>query len=92
MQSITYQIVMLIVVPIQFITGLMLWNIKGFEHWVGLMGGIRVVDTVHVLIFVFFVSFIFIHAYMGTLGHTRSAHFKEMFTGYEDSEEDSEEK
>jgi len=91
MQSITYQIVMLIVVPIQFITGLMMWNIKGFETWVNLIGGIRIVDTIHVLIFIFFVSFIFIHAYMGALGHTPSAHFKEMFTGYEDSEEEEEE-
>lgn len=88
MQSITYQIVMLIVVPIQFVTGILLWNIDGFETLINMLGGIRVVDTIHVLIFVFFVSFIFIHAYMGALGHTPSAHFKEMFTGYEDAEED----
>jgi thiosulfate reductase cytochrome b subunit len=52
-----------------------------------MFGGVRVVDTIHVLIFIFFVSFIFIHAYMGALGHTPSAHFKEMFTGYEDVDE-----
>jgi len=84
MQSMTYQIVMLIVVPVQFVTGLLLWNIEGFERWVSMLGGVRVVDTVHVLIFIFFISFIFIHAYMGALGHTPSAHFKEMITGYED--------
>ena len=87
MQSITYQIVMLIVVPIQFVTGIMLWNLEGFEPLVNMFGGVRVVDTIHVLIFIFFVSFIFIHAYMGALGHTPSAHFKEMFTGYEDVDE-----
>ena len=87
MQSITYQIVMLIVVPLQFITGILLWNIKGFEYWINLAGGVRVVDTVHVLIFIFFVSFILIHAYMGALGHTPSAHFKEMITGYEEAED-----
>jgi len=26
---------------------------------------------------------------MGALGHTPSAHFKEMFTGYEDAHEES---
>jgi len=88
MQSITYQIVMLIVVPIQFVTGIIMWNIDGFEPLINMLGGIRVVDTIHVLIFIFFVSFIFIHAYMGALGHTPSAHFKEMFTGYEDADED----
>lgn len=89
MQSITYQIVMLIIVPLQFVTGIMMWNIKGFEYWINLAGGVRVVDTIHVMIFIFFVSFILIHAYMGALGHTPSAHFKEMITGYEEAEEDS---
>ncbi|MDH4020652.1 MAG: cytochrome b/b6 domain-containing protein [Xanthomonadales bacterium] len=84
MQSITYQIVMLLVVPIQFITGIMMWDIKRFEAPIAFLGGIRSVDTVHVLIFIFFVSFTMIHAYMGALGHTPSAHFKEMFTGYEE--------
>ncbi len=85
MQSITYQIVMLLVIPAQFATGIMMWDIKRFEDWIALLGGIRVVDTIHVLIFIFFVSFILVHAYMGALGHTPSAHFKEMFTGYEEA-------
>ena len=91
MQSVTYQIVMLIVVPIQFVTGILLWDIQGFERWVNMLGGVRVVDTIHVLIFIFFVSFIFIHAYMGALGKTPSAHFKEMLTGYEADAEDEDE-
>jgi thiosulfate reductase cytochrome b subunit len=37
-----------------------------------------------VLIFIFFTAFIMVHAYMGALGATPSAHFKEMFTGYEE--------
>ena len=79
---------MLIVVPIQLLTGILLWNIEGFEKWINMLGGVRVVDTIHVLVFIFFVSFIFIHAYMGALGHTPSAHFKEMITGYEDHDGD----
>ena len=89
MQSITYQIIMLLVVPVQFITGIMMWDIKRFEGPIAMLGGIQNVDTVHVLIFIFFVSFTMIHAYMGALGHTPSAHFKEMFTGYEDAHEES---
>jgi thiosulfate reductase cytochrome b subunit len=84
MQSISYQIVMLLVVPVQFFTGIMMWDVKRFESWINFFGGIKVIDTVHVLIFIFFVSFIMIHAYLGSLGATRSAHFKEMFTGYEE--------
>ncbi|NIP17806.1 MAG: hypothetical protein GWM87_06380 [Xanthomonadales bacterium] len=51
-------------------------------------GGIRVVSTIHMLIFIFFVSFMLIHIYLSSLGHTPSAHFKAMFTGYEEEHED----
>jgi len=84
MQSITYQIVMLLVVPIQFITGLMMWDVKRFEGLISMTGGLNVVVTVHVLIYIFFVSFTLIHAYMGALGNTPATHFREMFTGYEE--------
>ena len=55
------------------------------------VGGIGVIDTVHVLVFIFFVSFVMVHAYMGALGRTPATHFREMFTGYEELEEDMEE-
>jgi len=85
MQRLTYQLIMLVAAPISFITGIMLWDIKRFQSWIELMGGIRVVDTIHVLMFILFVFFIFVHAYMGALGPKPSTHYKEMFTGYEES-------
>ena len=45
MQSITYQIIMLLVVPVQFITGLMMWDIKRFEAPIAMLGGISMVST-----------------------------------------------
>jgi thiosulfate reductase cytochrome b subunit len=50
-------------------------------------GGVRVVDTVHVLCFIFFVGFILVHPYLASLGHPWTAHFKAMITGYEEVEE-----
>jgi thiosulfate reductase cytochrome b subunit len=90
MQRLTYQLIMLVVAPISFITGVMLWDIKRFASWIEMMGGIRVVDTVHVFVFILFVFFILIHAYMGALGETPLAHYKEMLTGYEESGEAAE--
>ena len=84
LQSMTYQIVMLMVVPVQFVTGILMWDIKRFEGWIDVLGGIRVVSTIHILIFILFVFFILVHAYMGALGHKPSSHYKEMFTGYEE--------
>lgn len=86
LQSVTYQIVMLLLVPLQFLTGVLLWDLKHFAPAVDFFGGVRVVDTVHVLLFIFFVGYIFAHAYLGSLGHTPGAHFKAMITGYEDVE------
>jgi thiosulfate reductase cytochrome b subunit len=86
MQMVTYQLVMLVAVPIQFITGIMMWDVKRFEVWVEMMGGLRVVNTIHVLVFILFVFFMLVHAYMGALGKKPSTHFKEMFTGYEEED------
>ena len=87
MQSMSYQVIMLLLVPIQFYTGVLLWDVKRFSGMIDLLGGVRVVDTAHVLIFIFFSGFIFMHIYLATLGHTRMAHIKSMFTGYEEIEE-----
>ena len=88
LQSSLYQIVMLLLVPIQFYTGLMLWNVKTFSRQVDFFGGVRVVDTVHVLIFIFFVAYILVHAYLGALGPTPTAHYKAMITGWEDEDDE----
>jgi len=84
LQKLTYDLIMLLVVPIQFITGLFLWDVNRFAGAVATLGGVRTVDTVHVLLFIFFSAFLPVHAYLATLGHTPGAHFKAMFTGYEE--------
>ncbi|MDH3288113.1 MAG: cytochrome b/b6 domain-containing protein [Betaproteobacteria bacterium] len=85
MQSMMYQVVMMLLVPVVFFTGILLWDVTRFYGLVELFGGVRVIDTVHVLIYIFCVFFIIFHIYMGSLGHTVSAHYKAMFvTGYEE--------
>jgi len=85
----SYQIIMLLLVPIQFITGILLWDVQRYSATVEFFGGVRVVDTVHVLIFIVFAAFIFIHPYLATLGRTPTAHIKAMFTGYEEIEDET---
>ena len=90
LQRTLYQILMLLLLPLQFVTGVLLWDVNRFQHAIDMIGGVRVVDTVHVLIFIFFVFYMFIHPYLATLGHTPTAHIKAMITGYEDVEEEPE--
>ena len=86
MQSMMYQIIMVLMVPIQFYTGLLLWDVGRFSGMVEMLGGVRVVDTIHVLLFIFFSGFLIVHIYLGSLGHTPAAHFEAMITGYEEVE------
>lgn len=84
MQQKTYAMIMFVLVPLQITTGLFLWEIKRFENYIQFMGGIRIVNLVHVLLFFFFAAFMVGHIYLATLGHTPLAHIKAMFTGYEE--------
>ncbi len=88
LQSMMYQIIMLLLVPIMFFTGLLLWDVTRFSLIVEALGGVRVVDTVHVLLFIVFSGFLIVHVYLASLGHTPSAHFKAMITGYEEVEDE----
>ncbi len=84
LQKLTYQFVMFISAPVTFLTGLMMWDTHRFGGLIEMVGGIRVVNTIHVLMFILFVMFVLVHIYMGFLGKKPSSHYKEMFTGYEE--------
>lgn len=87
MQQMAYLNIMALFIPLQMISGLLMWDVKGFAPWIAAAGGIKIVDSVHVLLFLFFSSFLFVHLYLASLGHTPTAHLKAMITGYEETDE-----
>jgi len=87
MQQMAYLAIMMLLIPLQLGTGVLLWDVKAFQGWINVLGGIKIVDSIHVFLFLFFTSFLFVHVYLATLGHTVTAHIKAMFTGYEEVEE-----
>jgi thiosulfate reductase cytochrome b subunit len=89
LQSMLYQVIMMLLVPLQFATGILLWDVTRFASTVEMLGGVRIVDTVHVVLFIFFCGFVIVHIYLGALGHTPSAHFKAMLTGFEEVEDEA---
>jgi len=89
LQKNAYVGIMFVFLPAQMITGLFLWRVKRFENYIDLIGGIKIVSSIHVLLFFFFLAFIVVHIYLASLGHTPWAHFKAMFTGYEEQHEPS---
>ena len=87
LQQKAYVVIMFVFLPVQMITGLFLWRVKTFENYIDLLGGIKILSTIHVMLFFFFTAFIIVHVYLSTLGHTPLAHLKAMFTGYEEHHE-----
>lgn len=88
LQQMTYLSIMVMLLPLQLVTGLLMWDMKMFSGVIAIAGGIKIVDTLHVLLFLFFSAFFMVHIYLATLGHTATAHIKAMFTGFEEEEEE----
>ncbi len=88
MQQVSYLMIMAALIPVQIITGLLLWDPHLFGTYVNIIGGIQIADMIHVLLFIFFSAFIIVHFYLATLGHTTWAHIIAMFTGYEEEHEE----
>jgi thiosulfate reductase cytochrome b subunit len=90
MQQVSYLMIMTLLIPVQIITGLFLWNPKLFSPVVNIVG-IQIIDAIHVLLWIFFSAFMIVHFYLATLGHTPLAHIISMFTGYEEEHNGHEE-
>ncbi len=87
MQQISYLMIMALLIPLQIITGLILWDPELFGSLAKLIGGIQIATLIHTALWIFFSAFIIVHFYLATLGHTPMAHIKAMFTGYEEEHE-----
>jgi thiosulfate reductase cytochrome b subunit len=88
MQQVSYLMIMVLLIPLQLITGLLLWDPQLFSPIINVAGGIQIIEIVHVLLWIFFSAFIIVHFYLATLGHTTWAHIIAMFTGFEEEEEE----
>jgi thiosulfate reductase cytochrome b subunit len=86
MQKSAYLVIMMILVPLVIVSGVMLMNLAPMRALVLLVGGIKVVAAAHFLLACALCAFLFTHVYLATLGHTAFAHFKPMWTGWEEVE------
>jgi len=81
LQKITYSMVMFILLPVIIITGILFSNILFFSQIINAIGGLRMLDILHVIAGYLFVLFLIIHIYMATLGKTVTSYMKSMITG-----------
>jgi thiosulfate reductase cytochrome b subunit len=84
LQKIAYWGVQFVLVPVVIVTGIFFGNIPVFRGAIGVIGGIRVLDAIHVVVAYLMVVYLIAHVYMATLGAKPLTHIKAMFTGYEE--------
>jgi thiosulfate reductase cytochrome b subunit len=89
LQKLAYLMIMIVLLPLVIVSGFALMYVAPMRELILLIGGIKTLVGSHFLIACCFCAFLFVHIYLATLGHTPLAHFKPMWNGWE--EEDDEE-
>jgi thiosulfate reductase cytochrome b subunit len=82
LQKIAYLSVMLILTPIILFTGILFSDIVYFFNIIKYIGGVRILDALHVATGYAFLLYLIVHLYMSTLGYRIVSHIKAMIIGY----------
>jgi thiosulfate reductase cytochrome b subunit len=82
LQKIAYLSLMLILMPVILITGVLFSDIVYFLNIVNFIGGVRILDAIHVATGYAFLLYLIVHLYMATLGYRVVSHIKAMIAGY----------
>jgi thiosulfate reductase cytochrome b subunit len=93
-QKVTYFAILLVFLPLQIITGSLMWGLQRSPAISGWLGGLLALAPFHSLVAWLFAAFIVIHVYMTTTGATPLEAARAMVTGWEEvaTHPDSEEK
>jgi thiosulfate reductase cytochrome b subunit len=85
-QKATYFMILNVLLPLQIITGALMWAVQKFPAFTNALGGLPLLAPFHSLVAWLFATFILVHVYMTTTGATPLEAMKAMVTGYEDVE------
>ncbi len=87
LQRLVYLNLAAFLLPVQMITGFLYWGYNSWADW-GISGfALAVVAWIHMAGAFAIFTFIIVHVYMTTTGHSLLAHIKAMITGWEDVDE-----
>ena len=87
LQRLTYLALAAALLPVQMLTGFLYWGYNSWHAWQLGWLSLEVLAFVHMAGAFAILSFLVVHLYMITTGHTVTAHTKAMITGWEDVEE-----
>lgn len=83
LQKITYFMILNVLLPFMSITGLLKWSASFNTKYIDFFGGLTVLGPLHRFGAWMFLSFLIMHVYMTTTGHTPLANILSMIRGYE---------
>lgn len=85
LQRITYLAILNILLPVQIVTGVLIWGAQRWPEVLAGLGGLQALALVHTLAAWLFAAFLFMHIYLTTTaGHTWSAGIRGMISGWEE--------
>jgi thiosulfate reductase cytochrome b subunit len=85
-QKATYFMILNVLLPLQILTGALMWGVQRWPNIANWFGGLPVLAPFHSLVAWLFGTFILVHVYMTTTGATPLEATRAMITGYEEVE------
>jgi len=86
LQKVTYLVILNVLLPLQIVTGALMWGAQRWPEVAAALGGLPLLAPFHSLVAWLFASFIVMHVYLTTTGATPLEAIRGMVTGYEEVE------
>jgi len=90
LQQATYLVILNVLLPLQIITGILMWGAQRWPRISEAIGGLRYIAPFHTFVAWSFAAFVVMHVYLTTTGHTPTAAIEGMITGWEEVEVEGE--
>jgi thiosulfate reductase cytochrome b subunit len=87
LQRLTYLSLAAFLLPVQMATGFLYWGYNSWETWGLVSLSLKWIAFIHMAGAFSILTFLVVHVYMTTTGHSLFAHIKAMITGWESVEE-----
>ncbi len=85
LQKITYLVILNLLLPLQILSGFLMWGAQRWPDWVASLGGLSTLAHVHSLGAWLFAAFMIAHVYLATTGPTPLALFRTMVVGWDET-------
>jgi thiosulfate reductase cytochrome b subunit len=84
LQQITYLMILNVLLPLQLVTGFMMWGAQRWSTPMKWIGDLSFLAPLHTLTAWLFCAFLLMHVYLTTTGHSPLTYMKAMILGWEE--------